>query len=147
MRALVLLLAMSVSAPAWAQDIDVSKLGVSLERIQKALRESESTEDPSLPRLNFVVQVYGQAPSLDLFEGVDMLHGDVPGRAPTHRQIVDFLTPQTHRGQAASISAVVEWAVTKIVDWRKKSRCEAELADYRALLMQGLNVPAPRCTQ
>jgi hypothetical protein len=149
MRALGLLLVVSVSAPAWAQDIDATKLGVSLERIQKGLRDSESTDpqSASLPRLKFLVQVYGQAPSVDLFEGVDLLHGDAPGSAPTHQQILDFLTPQTHRGQAGSISALVEWAVVRIVNWRKKAKCEAEIADYRALLMQGRDIPAPRCTQ
>jgi hypothetical protein len=29
----------------------------------------------------------------------------------------------------------------------KKSRCEEEIANYRALIMQGVNAAAPRCTQ
>jgi hypothetical protein len=29
----------------------------------------------------------------------------------------------------------------------KKQRCEAELAEYKQLVMQGVNVAAPRCAQ
>lgn len=163
MRALApLLLVLSVSAPAWAQDseakpapadqqtpIDATKLGVSLARIQKGLRVSEFREKQSVSplRIEYSVQVYGFAPRIDLLKDVDILHGDAPGTAPTHRQIVDFLTPQIYRQQAAPISALAWWAGTKLWEKSKKSRCEQEIADYRAMLMQGVNVAAPRCTQ
>jgi hypothetical protein len=39
------------------------------------------------------------------------------------------------------------WAAQQLVNKSRKSECEAELANYRALLMQGVNVAAPRCTQ
>lgn len=163
MRALaLLLLVLSVSAPAWAQDsearpapadqpaaIDATKLGVSLARIQKGLRVSESREKQSttLLRLEFSVQVYGIAPRIDLFKDVDILHGDAPGTAPTHRQIVEFLTPQIYRQQGVPISALAWWAGMKLSEKSKKNKCEQEIADYRAMLMQGMNVAAPRCTQ
>ena len=163
MRALaLLLLVLSVSAPAWAQDsearpatadqstaIDATKLGVSLARIQKGLRVSESREKQSITplRIEFAVQVYGFAPRIDLLKDVDILHGDAPNSAPTHRQIVDFLTPQIYRQQAAPISALAWWAGMKLWEKSKKSKCEQEIADYRAMLMQGMNVSAPRCTQ
>jgi hypothetical protein len=164
MRALaLLLLVLSVSAPAWAQDseakpvqpdeqapIDATKLGVSLARIQKGLRVSESKEKQSgvSPlRIEFAVQVYGFAPRIDLLKDVDILHGDAPDSAPTHRQIVEFLTPQIYRQQAAPISALAWWAGMKMWEKSKKTRCEQEIGDYRAMLMQGMNVAAPRCTQ
>jgi hypothetical protein len=158
----LLLLVLSVSAPAWAQDseakpapadqpaaIDATKLGVSLARIQKGLRVSESKEQQSLTplRIEFAVQVYGTAPRIDLLKDVDILHGDAPGTAPTHRQIIDFLTPQIYRQQTAPISALAWWAGMKLWEKSKKSRCEQEIADYRAMLMQGMNIAAPRCTQ
>lgn len=163
MRALaLLLLVLSVSTPAWAQDseakpvpaddqvsIDATKLGVSLARIQKGLRVSEPKDNQSITplRLEFNVQVYGSAPRIDLLKDVDILHGDAPNSAPTHRQIIDFLTPQIYRQQAAPISALAWWAGMKLWEKSKKSRCEQEIADYRAMLMQGMNVSAPRCTQ
>ena len=39
------------------------------------------------------------------------------------------------------------WAAQWMADKSKKSRCEEEIANYRALVMQGVNVSAPRCTQ
>jgi hypothetical protein len=164
MRALaLLLLVLSVSAPAWAQDseakpappqddtpIDATKLGVSLARIQKGLRVSESKEKQSgvSPlRIEFAVQVYGVAPRIDLLRDLDILHGDAPNSAPTHRQIIEFLTPQIYRQPTAPISALAWWAGMKLFEKSKKSRCEQEIADYRAMLMQGMNISAPRCTQ
>ena len=163
MRALaLLLLVLSVSAPAWAQDseakpapadqpatIDATKLGVSLARIQKGLRVSETQQKQTTTplRLEFAVQVYGFAPRIDLLKDVDILHGDAPNSAPTHRQIIEFLTPQIYRQPAAPISALAWWAGMKMWQKSKKSQCEQEIADYRAMLMQGMNVSAPRCTQ
>lgn len=93
------------------------------------------------------MQVYGFAPRIDLLKDVDILHGDAPNSAPTHRQIIDFLTPQIYRQQAAPISALAWWAGMKLWEKSKKSKCEQEIADYRAMLMQGMNVAAPHCTQ
>ena len=84
--ALVLLLA-GLAAPAGAQDpprppppepaIDATKLGVDLERIQKGLRFAESKEKQKTSadglRLDFSVQVYGQAPRIDVLNGVALL--------------------------------------------------------------------------
>ena len=163
MRALaLLLLVLSVSAPAWAQDseakpapadqpatIDATKLGVSLARIQKGLRVSETQQKQTTTplRLEFAVQVYGFAPRIDLLKDVDILNGDAPDSAPTHRQVIEFLTPQIYRRPAAPISALAGWAGMKMWQKSKKSQCEQEIADYRAMLMQGMNVSAPRCTQ
>ena len=165
MRALAsLLLVLSVSGPAWAQDseakpapapaaeqtpIDATKLGVSLARIVKGLRVSESKEKQSLSplRIEFAVQVYGVAPRIDLLKDVDILHGDAPGSAPTHRQMFDYLTPPIYRQPAVPFSTLAWWAGMKMWQKSKKSQCEQEIADYRAMLMQGMNISAPRCTQ
>ena len=39
------------------------------------------------------------------------------------------------------------WAAQQLWNKSKKSRCEQELAEYKALVMQGVAVTAPRCTQ
>ncbi len=162
MRGLALLvLLLSLSVPAWAQGseakpaqasepaIDASKLGVSLSRIQKGLRMSESKErqSGSALRLEFQIQVYGQAPRIDILKDVDILHGDAPGSAPTHRQIIEFLTPQIYRTPGMPLSVLAGWAANQWWQKSKKANCEAEIENYRALLMQGVNVAAPRCTQ
>jgi hypothetical protein len=173
MRSLALLvLVAGLSAPVFAQDaqapsapqepapqqpattaseapIDPTKLGVSLSRIRKGLfvaaERDKQTGDGI--RLEFNVQVYGTAPKIEVLKGVDLYNGGVPGSAPTHRQMIDFVTPVIYRTPAMPVSALAYWAANQIWQKSKKSACEEEIANYRALIMQGVSVSAPRCTQ
>lgn len=163
MRSLaVLTVIVGLAAPAWAQDqpgqtgsvetpvIDVTKLGVSLARIQKGLRTAETRQktNPDGLRLEFNVQVFGVAPRIDVIpDGEDLVFGAVPGTAPSHSQLLEFVTPQIYRTPTMPISAFAALAAKWMADKSKKSRCEEEIANYRALVMQGVNVSAPRCTQ
>jgi hypothetical protein len=161
MRALAMsLVLVGLAIPAWAQDapvpapadaqaIDASKLGVDLSRIQKGLRFAESKEKSSADglRLDFSIQVYGQAPKIDVLNGIDLFNGAVPGTAPTHNQLIELWTPPIYRTPGLPISALAYWAAQHFWEKSKKSRCEEEIANYRALIMQGVNVSAPRCTQ
>jgi hypothetical protein len=161
MRALValFLVALGVAAPSAAQDpapapqadpaIDVTKLGVSLDRIQRGLFIAESREkrDGTEMRLEFNVQVYGMSPKIEVLKGVDLFNGGVPGTAPSHRQMIEFWTPPIYRQPGLPISALAFWAAQHLWQKSKKTRCEEEIANYRALLMQGVNIAAPRCTQ
>lgn len=136
-------------APAPEPAIDVTKLGVSLSRIQKGLFIAESREkqgDDGM-RLEFNVQVYGKAPKIEVLKDLDLLNGEVPGTAPSHRQMIDFVTPEIYRTPALPVSALAFWAAQHFWEKGKKSRCEEEIANYRALVMQGVSVSAPRCTQ
>lgn len=146
-----------LALPAMAQDpqpppvpaIDATKLGVDLARIQKGLRVAESNEKVTADglRLNFSIQVYGQSPRIEILRGVDLFNGGVPGTAPSHNQMIEFWTPAIYRTPGLPISALAFWAAQQIWEKSKKSRCEEEIANYRALIMQGVNVAAPRCTQ
>ena len=129
--------------------IDATKLGVSLSRIAVGLRTAESRQqtNPGGLRLEYMVQVYGLAPRIRLFDGVDLVGGSVPGTAPTHNQVIDHLTPKSFSAPALPISALAFWAADWVFRQSKKSQCEQEIANYRALIMQGVNVSAPRCTQ
>ncbi len=163
MRVLACLLLLAGAAmPAWAQDaapakpaptetpaIDATKLGVSLSRIQKGLRtaETRAKTNPGGLRLEFNVQVYGTAPRIEFLQGIDLVNGPVPGTAPTHREFVEMVTPPIYRTPAVPISAFAAWAAQWMADKSRKSRCEEEIANYRALVMQGVNVSAPRCTR
>lgn len=167
MKALaVLWLVLGLTTPALAQDtapkpakaettpteveIDATKLGVSLDRIQRGLRVAEAREerkDAGL-RLEFSVQVFGVAPRIDVIpDGEDLVFGPVPGTAPSHPQFLEFVTPQIFRTPTMPISTFAMWAAQWMADKSKKQRCEEEIATYRALIMQGVNVAAPRCTQ
>jgi len=137
--------------PASATDpqIDVTKLGVSLKRIQRGLfiAESREKQDGNAMHLEFNVQVYGQAPKIEVLKGIDLFNGAVPGTAPSHRQVIEQLTPQIYRTPTMPVSALAMWAAQHFWDKNNKTRCEEEIAQYRALLMQGVSVSAPRCTQ
>jgi hypothetical protein len=166
MRALTLLgvLLLGLAVPVAAQDpdpaparppvsdepvIDATKLGVSLSRIAVGLRSAESRQqtNPGGLRLEYMVQVYGLAPKIRLFDGVDLVGGSVPGTAPTHNQVIDHLTPKSFSAPALPVSALAFWAADWVFRQSKKSQCEQEIENYRSLIMQGVNVAAPRCTQ
>jgi hypothetical protein len=158
MRTLALLMLMAgLAMPALAQDaqpaaapqIDAAKLGVDLNRIQRGLRLAESKERSAAEglRLDFSIQVYGQAPRIEVLKGIDLFNGAVPGTAPSHNQMIEFWTPAIYRTPGLPISALAAWAAKHLWEKSRKQRCEEEIAEYRALIMQGVSVSAPRCTQ
>ena len=146
----------ALATPALAQDqqppvpaIDATRLGVDLARIQKGLRVVEAREKSSGEglRLSFSVQVYGQSPKIDVLQGIDLFNGPVPGTAPSHNQMIEHWTPPIYRTPTMPISALAYWAAKQIWQKGRKTQCEEEIAAYRELIMQGVNVSAPRCTQ
>jgi hypothetical protein len=160
MRALVgLILIGRLTAPCFAQEpkpapapeapIDATKLGVSLSRIQKGLFIAEAREKQRGEglHLEFNVQVYGQSPKIEVLKGVDVFNGAVPGSAPSHNQMIEYWTPQIYRTPALPVSALASWAAQHFWEKSKRTQCEEEIANYRALVMQGVSVSAPRCTQ
>ena len=141
----------SPAAPAapTAPAIDASKLGVSLSRIALGLKTAESREkqNPEGLKLEYSVQVYGTAPRIELFPDTDLAGGQVPDSAPTHNQVIDFLTPKAYSAPEVPVSAFAMWLAEWMWQKSKKTKCEEEIANYRAMVMQGMNVSAPRCTQ
>jgi len=162
MRALATwLVLVGLAGPVWAQDppvpappvdgqaFDAGKLGVDLSRIKKGLRVAETREKMATDglRLDFSIQVYGQAPRIDVLHGVDLFNGGVPGTAPSHNQMIEFWTPPLYRLPAWPISALGFWAAQQVWKKSQKSQCEEEIRSYRELIMQGVNIAAPRCTK
>jgi hypothetical protein len=136
-------------APAPTPEIDVTKLGVSLSRIQKGLfiAESRERQGGDAMHLEFNVQVYGKSPKIEVLKGVDLVNGAVPGTSPTHNQMMEYWTPQIYRSPTMPVSALAVWAAEQLFQKSKKTRCEEEIAQYRELVMQGVSVSAPRCSQ
>jgi hypothetical protein len=142
--------AVSAAQTAESQSIDATRLGVSLDRIRRELRQSETRETMTSSglKLDIRVDVFGQAPPLDFVpDDFSLTFGPVPRSAPTHREHIEFVTPKEFRSPAVPIYGLAVWAAQKLAERSKKSRCEEELAAYRALVMQGVAVTAPRCTQ
>lgn len=146
--ALVALLALPAGAFAQdAQAVDASKMGVDLSRIKRELAQAqaeEGTDDPL--RLRFTVEVVGTAPRIDFLEGFDV-NGPVSYGPPTHREVLDVLTPQEFRSPVVPFYGLAMAAAQKLWQYNKKRQCEAEIAEYRRLVMQGVPMAAPRCNQ
>lgn len=127
--------------------VDVSKLGVSLSRIRRELAQAESASQVGQhPKIEYVVEVFGQAPKIDLLRDFPLV-GPTPFGAPTHADVLQALTPQAFRTPAFPVSALAIWAAQKAWNRTKKARCEEEIAQYKAQVMAGIAVAAPRCTQ
>jgi hypothetical protein len=153
--ALLVVVALACPGPLFAQSgddqtVDVTKLGVSLDRIRTELRKTETRETSTLAngRLNVRVDVIGIAPPLNFIpDDFSLSYGPVPNSAPTHREHIEHVTPQAFRAPVVPIYSLAVWAAQKLAERSKKQRCEDEIAVYRAQVMQGIAVAAPRCTQ
>jgi hypothetical protein len=146
---IVALLALPVRAFAQdAQAVDASKMGVDLSRIKRELAQAQADEtSPDDPlRLRFTVEVVGTAPKIDLLEGFNV-RGPVPYGPPTHQEFLDVVTPREYRSPTVDFLGLGVAAAQKLWQYNKKRQCEAEIEEYRRLVMQGVAMAAPRCNQ
>jgi hypothetical protein len=96
--------------PTTAPAIDVSRLPIDLRRIEKNFRQTTVREVRDGLNLRYFVDVYAKAPDIVLFTKEDNLfYGPVPYGAPTHREMLDMITPQEHRAPAADMGALLRW--------------------------------------
>ncbi|HXH06471.1 MAG TPA: hypothetical protein VNI83_07750 [Vicinamibacterales bacterium] len=97
-------------APARA---DREALPVSLDRIRRELAQPPRRRSSNGLRLDYYVEVYGRAPKFELFRDADLTRGAVPYGPPTHREVLEVITPPEYRTPAADIgsalAALVRW--------------------------------------
>lgn len=76
-----------------APAVDVNKLPMDLQRIQQKLRETanRSQKEPLLMR--FQVNVFAQAPRIDLFSPDELKKAPAHTVTPTHREMMNSVTP------------------------------------------------------
>jgi hypothetical protein len=156
--ALALAAQLAVPGALWAQEpqpaseskppaVDASRLGVSLDRIKRELAQAEEADkSPDALKFSFTVQVVGSAPKIDFLQGFS-LNGAMPYGSPTHQEVLDVVTPREYRSPVIPFSAMAYWAARQLYEKSKRTRCEEELAEYRRLVMAGVAVAAPRCSQ
>ena len=100
-----------------APNIDVSRLPINLNRIQRQLRQSTVRDESQGLRLRYIVDVYGQAPRIELFPNRDYsLTGPAPYGAPTHQDLLRMITPQEHSAPAANFGNLFRWLADKAKD-------------------------------
>jgi hypothetical protein len=119
-RALISGLLVVTVQPAFAQsargrEVDVDRLPIDLERIQRQVRQA-STEREQRDGLNlrYQVEVFGRAPELRLFApGENLTNGPVPYGAPTHQEMIDHVTPREFRSPVMDFNAFFRWLAEK----------------------------------
>lgn len=101
----------TVARPA---TVNVDRLPINVQRIQRELRQATSRESLNGVNLRYDVQVYGQSPSIKLFTPEDNLaNGPVPYGAPTHQEFLEQLTPKEYRAPVMDFNALFKWLAEK----------------------------------
>jgi hypothetical protein len=102
------------SAAPGASNVDVSRLPINLERIKRQVRQSTVRDESEGLRLRYVVDVFGQAPRIELFGGLQgALTGPAPYGAPTHQDMLQNMTPQEFSAPAANFGNLFRWLADK----------------------------------
>ena len=98
------------AASAQQTSVDVKRLPIDLTKVTRELRQSAATESRNGLNIRYRVAVYGQAPRIELFTKEDNLaYGPAPYGAPTHREMIDHVTPQEYRAPYADIGSLIRW--------------------------------------
>jgi hypothetical protein len=78
--------------------IDVTRLPLDLKRIERQFQQARIREERSGLTLRYFVEVFAPAPRLVLIRPEDNVEkGPAPYGAPTHRDMLDMMTPQHFR--------------------------------------------------
>jgi hypothetical protein len=100
------------SAPASSPSNE--QYGLNLARIQRGLQRSAERQDYDGLNLRYYVNVYAPAPPIQLFTKQDNLaFAPAPYGGPTHREMMDLITPREHRSPAADLSGIARWLANK----------------------------------
>ena len=113
---LIGLLVIGSAHAAAAQQIavDVSRLPIDLAKITLQLRQTPGTESHNGLHIRYTIDVYGQAPRIELFTKSDnLVTGPVPYGAPTHREMINQVTPIEFRAPIMDFSALLRWLTDK----------------------------------
>ncbi len=78
--------------------IDVTRLPMDLKRIERQFQQAKIREERNGLNLRYFVEVFAPAPKLVIIRPEDNVEkGPAPYGAPSHRDMVDMMTPQHFR--------------------------------------------------
>ena len=115
------LIVLLCGAPSWAAaqqaqpasdppQVNVDNLPLDVGRIQRGLRQSTERQQRDGLNIRFQIEVFGQAPPLQLFASdEDLTTGPVPYGAPTHQEMLDFMTPKKFSSPVMDFGALFKW--------------------------------------
>jgi hypothetical protein len=113
---LIGLLLFGAADKAFAQQtsVDVTRLPIDLTKVTRELRQSTATESHNGLHIRYSVDVYGQAPRIEMFTKQDNLgSGPVPYGAPSHQEMINHVTPQEYRAPYADFGSLIRWLSDK----------------------------------
>lgn len=98
-------------AEAPAAAAEATALPVSLERIKRRMAAVQEAGNGrrKLLDLNYYVDVYARAPSIELFRNFDTDSETVSYGSPTHAEMLEAVTPREWRPRAISTGALFGW--------------------------------------
>lgn len=113
------ILVCGLAAPLAAQEprpdppapaVNVNRLGIDVSRIHRQLQQNASDDQRDGLKLKYFIDVYASAPQLQLFANRrEAQTGPVPYGAPTHREMLDMVTPQEFRAPVMDFGALMRW--------------------------------------
>ena len=110
----LLIIGAAQAAAAQQTPVDVSRLPLDLSKITRALRQTPGTESHNGLHIRYTIDVYGTAPRIELFTKEDnLVTGPVPYGAPTHRDMINQVTPIEFRAPIMDFSALLRWLTDK----------------------------------
>ena len=88
----------SAETPVPVSGIDVNRLPIDLQRIERRFRQGQIREERDGLNLRYYIDVFAVAPRIVLFNEQDNLrYGPVPYGGPTHNEMLDMMTPLPFR--------------------------------------------------
>ena len=88
----------SAETPVAVSGIDVNQLPIDIRRIEQKFRQGQIREERNGLNLRYFVDVFAKAPNIVLFTKEDnLVYGPVPFSTPTHREMLDMITPREFR--------------------------------------------------
>ena len=103
-----------------ASSVDADELGVSVDRIRLRFRRDQplgDVFDPDRLKLSAYVDVVAKAPPIQLFgpnPKKELTSGAVPFGIPTHRDMLNIMTPQEFRTPPADLTALINWLAERL---------------------------------
>jgi hypothetical protein len=99
-----------VSAPAPGDRVvamvDVSRLPIDLRRIERNFRQTTIREERDGLNLRYFVDVFAKAPPIVIIRPEDnVLYGPAPYGAPSHRDMLQMMTPREFRASGMMLGS------------------------------------------
>jgi hypothetical protein len=103
------------AAPAAAPRVNAEQLGLNLSRIQRGLQRSAERQEQDGLNLRYYITVSAPAPTIKLFTPLDnLLYGQAPYGGPTHRDMMEVMTPKEFSAPAADLGSLARWFGKKV---------------------------------